>query len=82
VPAVRFVTEVDTRHDIRRTECDLLGFRKEIVTAAIEYQTSDFLNRELFFRNNLRSVENVKRKLVGEVLVRQLKTRFPFGKAT
>ena len=31
----RIITEIDTRYDVRRAECDLLGFREEVVRVAV-----------------------------------------------
>src|ERR1700733_3787417 len=53
------VAEVNTLNDVVGAECDLLGFREEVIDAAIEDQASDAADGHLILGDQLRRIQNI-----------------------
>src|SRR5688500_17332193 len=81
VPALQqwVVGEIDARRHILRHECDLLCFGKEILRHTVEHEAAYRLYRQDFLGNDLGRIENIEVEIVGEILVEELQTEFPFG---
>src|SRR5678809_516096 len=76
----RVVAEVHSRNNVVGTEGDLFRFSKEIIDTAIQHKAAYSPNRNLFFRNEFRGIQNVEFKSFCKLFVKELKSEFPFGK--
>ncbi len=74
----RIVREVDARHDVRRAECDLLGFGEEVVRIAVQHHLADRGQRHQFFRDQLGRIEHVEREAGSLFFGEDLQAQFPF----
>jgi hypothetical protein len=61
-------------------ESDLLGLGEEVVDASVQHQPSHPANRHLFFRDDLRSIQDVEREILRELLIEELQAKFPLRK--
>jgi len=76
----RIVREIEPGNNVRRAECDLLGFRKKIVGISVKDETADRRHRHQFFRDYLGGVQHIERETLRLVLGKYLNAQLPLGK--
>jgi hypothetical protein len=72
------VAKVDTLNDVVGAESDLLGFREEVIDAAIQDQASYSANGYLFLGDQFRRIQNIELKFIGKLVIEELKAQLPF----
>lgn len=74
----RIVGEVDAGHHVRRVKRDLLGLGEEVVRVAVQHHLAHGSNRNLFFGNDFRRVEQIEIEVELVLLGHELNPEFPF----
>ncbi len=73
----RIVAEVQPRHDVRRTERNLLRFREEVVGVAVQHHAADRRDGHELLRNELGRVEHVETEFRRVGLAEDLHAELP-----
>ncbi len=73
----RIIRKINSRYQSSRIESRLLRLRKEVLRIPIQGHRSDDLHRHQFLRNDLRWIQNIKRKLHFIFLWDQLHAQIP-----
>src|SRR3979409_2135590 len=76
----RVFAEIDSRHDVARAECHLLGFCKKVVRISVQYHLADHLDGHDFLGNQLGGIQNVERQFIRGFVVQRLESQLELRK--
>src|SRR5690606_10356609 len=73
------ICEINSRNYIAGKKSHLLSFCEEIIRFPVECKSPDYLNGNVFFRNNLCRIQNIVRLLGCPFLIEYLDSKIPLG---
>ena len=73
----RIIGEVDAGHNVAGVKGHLLGLGKKVVGVAIEGQLADAFDRDEFFRNDFRGIEQIEVELMFVFFLHDLNAELP-----